>query len=74
MMIDTELDDLCRHVIEAKVEMKGTRKMIEFGGGTHEIDPNFKLILCSKERSPHFRSSLLTNHPVINFSVTRKAM
>lgn len=47
---------------------------MELNSATFELDSNFRLILCSKERNVTFSSGLMVRHPVVNFSVTRKAI
>jgi hypothetical protein len=72
--LEKNLDELAHSIISAKIEVKGSRKLIEFGGTSLELDPNFRMILCSKERNPTFGSGLMVRHPVVNFSITRKAI
>jgi hypothetical protein len=48
--------------------------MMEMGNIIFELDEGFKLILCTKEKNPKFSSGLTVRHPIVNFSVTRKAM
>jgi hypothetical protein len=44
------------------------------GNAVFELDERFRLLLCTKEKHPKFSSGLRVRHPIVNFSVTRKAM
>ena len=57
--------------MNAKIELKGNRKMMEFMNNYIEINDEYRIILVYKIRNSSLNRNIFVKHAIINFEVTK---
>lgn len=57
--------------MNAKIELKGNRKMMEFMNNYIEINDEYRIILVYKTRNSNLNRNIFVKHAIINFEVTK---
>ena len=57
--------------MNAKIELKGNRKMMEFMNNYIEINDEYRIILVYKIRNSSLNRNIFVKHAIINFKVTK---
>jgi hypothetical protein len=57
--------------MNAKIELKGNRKMMEFMNNYIEINDEYRIILVYKIRNSNLNRNIFVKHAIINFEVTK---
>ncbi|KAG2382028.1 hypothetical protein C9374_005820 [Naegleria lovaniensis] len=70
--VDEEIDPMIDPVLD--METRGKKRIVRMGSDEIDVDPKFKLYMCTRLSNPHYTPEIASKTTIINYSVTEEGL